>query len=117
MLLVGTDEDPQDLAAQRQRLEAAGARVFSDLEAAVAWTVERLAPAGDTASNEADAISVPLSALAGPLSAINVGLATFADSLEAQGVRAVQVDWRPPAGGDERLAALLVKDERWEVSA
>jgi FdrA protein len=38
---------------------------------------------------------------------INLGLRLFADQLDACGVPAVHVDWRPPAGGDERLASLL----------
>jgi hypothetical protein len=31
-----------------------------------------------------------------PLNVVNVGLRSFADSLEAQGVEVAQVDWRPP---------------------
>lgn len=42
------------------------------------------------------------------LSVINIGLAVFADDLKAEGVSVVQVDWRPPAGGDSRLASILV---------
>lgn len=41
------------------------------------------------------------------LRVINIGLASFADDLRAQGVQVVELDWRPPAGGDARLAALL----------
>jgi FdrA protein len=41
------------------------------------------------------------------LRVINIGLESFADDLRAEGVPVVQVDWRPPAGGDARLAALL----------
>ena len=44
---------------------------------------------------------------AGPLRVVNLGLELFAETLEADGVSVVQVDWRPPAGGDVRLAALL----------
>ena len=44
---------------------------------------------------------------AGPLRIINLGLELFAESLEADGVSVVHVDWRPPAGGDPRLAAFL----------
>lgn len=41
------------------------------------------------------------------LSVINVGLASFAADIRRAGGRAVDVDWRPPAGGDlEVLAAL-----------
>jgi hypothetical protein len=38
---------------------------------------------------------------------INIGLASFAEDLRAAGVRVVDLDWRPPAGGNARLAALL----------
>ena len=37
----------------------------------------------------------------------NVGLERFAESLRAQGAPVIQVDWRPPASGDERLMAIL----------
>jgi len=47
--------------------------------------------------------------LAGELKVINVGLEGFAETLEGLGVPVVQVDWRPPAGGDPRLAGLLAK--------
>ncbi len=40
---------------------------------------------------------------------VNVGLADFAASLRTQGVPVVQVDWRPPAGGDPEMIALLDK--------
>ncbi len=43
----------------------------------------------------------------GPLRVVNLGLELFAETLEADGVEVIQVDWRPPAGGDLRLAALL----------
>ncbi len=44
-----------------------------------------------------------------PLKVINVGLEGFAQDLERQGVAVVRVDWRPPAGGDPKLADLLSK--------
>ncbi len=100
-LVVGTDEDPQDLAAQRERLEAAGARVFGDLAAGLAWIAERLRPEAPE-----PLLPVPLEALAPP-AAINVGLESFYASRVGQGARAIHVDWRPPAGGDERLQAIL----------
>jgi FdrA protein len=43
------------------------------------------------------------------LHVINVGLESFADDMGAQGVPVVQMDWRPPAGGNARLAALLAE--------
>ncbi len=44
-----------------------------------------------------------------PLKVINLGLEGFADELERQGVAVLRVDWRPPAGGDPKLADLLSK--------
>ena len=38
---------------------------------------------------------------------INVGLKGFADNLEQQEVEVVQVDWVPPAGGDQEMIDLL----------
>ncbi len=47
--------------------------------------------------------------LKSPLNVINVGLESFARDLERQGVAVIDVDWKPPAGGDPRLADLLSK--------
>ncbi len=41
------------------------------------------------------------------LAAVNVGLPLFAESLREQGIRVVEVDWRPPAGGDQELMRML----------
>ena len=49
------------------------------------------------------------SLLESPVKVVNVGLEGFSSELEQQGVRVVQVDWVPPAGGDPRLASLLSK--------
>lgn len=40
---------------------------------------------------------------------VNLGLELFAAELARLGVPVVHVDWRPPAGGDARLAALLAR--------
>lgn len=101
-VLVGTDEDPQDLESQRERLEEAGARVVTDLPAAQDLLFALCAP--ETPETREP---VPLSALDAPPAAVNVGIETFYDALVSQGVESVQVDWRPPAGGDERLASIL----------
>ena len=41
------------------------------------------------------------------LRVVNVGLELFANDLRSLGVPVVQVDWHPPAGGDQRMASLL----------
>ncbi|MDQ3707375.1 MAG: DUF1116 domain-containing protein [Chloroflexota bacterium] len=38
---------------------------------------------------------------------LNVGVKTFADTLEQVGVRHLHVDWQPPAQGDPEIGALL----------
>jgi hypothetical protein len=41
------------------------------------------------------------------VAAVNVGLEAFAEALRDQGAEVVDVDWRPPAGGDAGEVALL----------
>lgn len=43
------------------------------------------------------------------LKVINVGVPSFADDLESQGVQVVRTDWKPPAGGDEEMMKILEK--------
>ncbi len=45
--------------------------------------------------------------LSEPVVAINLGLKSFGASLEQQGVEVVQVEWAPPAGGDQEMMDLL----------
>lgn len=51
----------------------------------------------------------PKPLLDGELVVVNIGLEGFANELSQQGIKVVQVDWAPPAGGDAKLAALLSK--------
>jgi FdrA protein len=103
-IVVGTDEDPQDLNRQIEGLMAAGATVFATANEALDYVYNRVKP-----PLESPHPIVDLGAFGGTLSAINVGLEAFHDSLVEQGAKAVQVDWRPPAGGNEKLMAILAK--------
>jgi hypothetical protein len=47
------------------------------------------------------------SILSESLKVVNIGVQSFADDLESQGVKVVKVDWKPPAGGDEEMLRLL----------
>ena len=38
---------------------------------------------------------------------VNVGPRLFATALEQQGYRTVQVNWKPPAGGDKEMQEIL----------
>ncbi len=42
-----------------------------------------------------------------PIVVINLGLKKFAENLEEQEVEVIQVDWSPPAGGDQEMIDLL----------
>lgn len=103
VVVVGTDEDPQDLESQIDRLSQAGARVFGTTSDAVAYVHRRHQGAA------VDFPPVALESLQPPLAAINVGVETFYFGLVEQEAAAVHLDWRPPAGGDEKLMALLRK--------
>ena len=105
-VVVGTDEDPQDMDTQIQQLEAAGAWVETSNDTAVRHAghlIRALAPKPEIERPK----PVDLSVLHQSLDAINVGLESFAESLQAQGAPVIQVDWRPPAGGNEKLVAIL----------
>jgi FdrA protein len=98
-VVVGTNEDPQGMVSQIERLKTAGARVFGS----VASAAEHIASRGVAVSNSPNLPS-PITPII-----INAGLESFFASLTSQGARAVHWDWRPPAGGNERMAGLLEK--------
>lgn len=43
---------------------------------------------------------------------VNLGLEAFAEALRKEDVKVLQMNWRPPAGGDQRLIALLDRLEK-----
>jgi len=111
-VVVGTGDDPQGLDAQVARLAEAGARVEMSHDAATR-TVGRLLASLQPEPPAPPALRpVDLAVLNEPLAAVNAGLESFAESLQRQGARVVHVDWRPPAGGNERLAAILERMKR-----
>ncbi len=124
-ILVGTEDDPQGLESQVDRLAAAGATVVFSIEDAVRYTdalvveadaTEPMLPRHRSRPKGTNRKSVRQAAVPkpvrtemfdAPLVAINIGLESFHDSLTAQGAASVHVDWRPPAGGNERLSGIL----------
>lgn len=105
-VVIGTDEDPQGLDAQISQLEAAGAKVWTSNEAAARY-VGRLIQALSPEPEIHDHTPVDLSDLKDSLSAINVGVESFAESLLTQDASVLHVDWRPPAGGNQELMSIL----------
>ena len=104
VILIGTEEDPQNLESQLERLQESGAVVFRTAAEAVEYISLRFSR--PTTDNDP---VVNLEQLNQPLAAINVGLESFYESLCSQGAQAVHVEWRPPAGENERLASLLAR--------
>ncbi len=109
--LSGTDLDPQGLAAQQEVLEKAGAQVFLSSDRAVRFAARLVRQLNAVSDSQPTAIfkAVDLASFQGDFAAINVGLESFTESLEFQEVSVIQVDWKPAAGGNADLAALLEK--------
>jgi len=111
VLISGTDADPQDMTSQVEQFLETGAQVFHSNDKAVRYAgrlVQALEGAPEPRKKGAFK-QVELRSLTKAFSAINVGLESFTESLVAQNVDAVQVDWKPAAGGDTDLMALLEK--------
>ena len=103
-IVLGTDEDPQGVDDQIDKLVQAGTVVVRDTSEAVDYVSQRLSEPYRYAY-----APVALDAFGGSFAAINVGVESFYDSLKSQGANAVHVDWRPPAGGNDDLMAILAK--------
>lgn len=109
-VVCGTDEDPQNMAGQVRALKEAGAVVETSNDAAarrVGRLLRALNPTDQTAPSTF--AEVDLAAIKQPLAAINVGLESFTESLAAQKAEVVHVDWRPAAGGNEKLMNILAR--------
>jgi FdrA protein len=103
-IVIGTDTDPQNVDSQIEQLKSAGAVVFRNVRETVEYVSGRMSQYKSSSYP-----SVPLDRITKPLAAINVGLESFYESLISQGAQAVHVEWRPPAGGNEKLASLLAR--------
>ncbi len=56
-----------------------------------------------------DMSEVAVDILSEPLVVINIGLYSFGQNIKDQGVEVVQVEWKPPAGGDKEMIDILDK--------
>jgi FdrA protein len=109
-VVVGTDEDPQDMDAQIEMLQGAGAKIDTSNDFVVRYAGELVSALAQPAAEEAETAAfkeVDLDMLKQPLAGINAGLESFAESIKDQDTAAIHVDWRPPAGGNEKLMAIL----------
>ena len=111
-VVIGTDADPQGLDSQIEQLREAGAFVFTRHDEAVRAVGNALTGDGGqqtTDSGRPTTDGIPNTQYPISFSALNVGLESFTDSLKSQGAAVVQVDWKPSAGGNEKLIGLLTK--------
>ena len=110
-ILSGTDLDPQDLAAQEKLLKDAGATVFLSSDQGVRYAGKLIQALVGQKDQSDEVIFKPVDhgSLSGAFAGINLGLESFTESLKAQDADAVQVDWKPAAGGDADLMSLLEK--------
>jgi len=108
-VVCGTDEDPQGLDAQIKQLNEVGVVVLTSNESSVRYVGQLVRALEPELSQTGAAPSelVDLSVLKQPMVAINVGLESFKQSLLDQHAQVIQVDWRPPASGDEKIIAIL----------
>lgn len=107
----GTRGDLQGYDAQRSTLIEAGATVLPDNAAAVRHALSLIAeppPRNPASTGKPGPTPRAIEQLlaSGP-TVINIGLRSFAETLDDLGVSAVQYDWSPSAGGSPRLAGLL----------
>jgi FdrA protein len=103
----GTEGDPQSLSEQTLILEQAGIAVLPSNAAAVRHAVAILQRRA-TSPVSPPATPEPIRRLLSePPRIVNIGLREFAEPLLHLGARVVQYDWRPVAGGDRKLQALI----------
>lgn len=103
----GTAADEQGLVAQTDILTQAGVRVLADNAAAARHAAALVARIGAAQPSTPAPIPAGIAGLLAQPQVVNIGLSSFADDIEAIGAPVVQWSWRPPAGGDARLAHLV----------
>jgi len=105
----GTDEDPQGMDEQIEMLEKAGVFVSTSNDVVVRYAGQLVQALSQPAEEAKEFVFTPvdLDGLKQPLAGLNAGLESFAESIKDQDAEAMHVDWRPPAGGNEKLMKIL----------
>ena len=114
----GTDNDPQSYQGHRDRLKEAGIIVKDSNNEAVRTAMNIVGlqvedPEKELVPYEASkqfdlSVSEEIKSLLNNKPTINnVGLKSFTDAITAYGGRVVQYDWRPIAGGNEKMRKIL----------
>ncbi|MBI3741271.1 MAG: hypothetical protein HY257_05890 [Chloroflexi bacterium] len=124
-VVIGTENDPQNYESQVKQLYQAGANLYATHETALQMIGMMLGSSSESKVPSPESKVAPeighwtqdielekfapvdSMTLSKPFAAINVGIESFYDSLRAQNASAIHVDWKPPAGGNEKLMAIL----------
>jgi FdrA protein len=106
-VVTGTNDDPQVLKNQIKQMTDAGAWVSTSNEDVCRYAGRILRSLNEETIPASTAKPVDLESLQAAVSGINIGLESFYENLKAQNVPAVQVEWTPPAGDNEKLKGIL----------
>lgn len=116
--VVGTDQDPQGLAATVETLEDAGVIVAPSNEHAVRYALKLMDqevefPTKEFVDYTGDKVELSepsettLDLINNPPRVINIGIESFTEPIVEFGGEALQFTWRPRAGGNKKLIRIL----------
>ena len=116
--VVGTDRDPQNYQAAVERLTKVGVLVEESNERAVRLALKMKGADDKEADKEIVAyngakVELPapsekvMALLTDKPRVINIGLQSFNESILAHGGQSVQYNWRPAAGGNQKMIQIL----------
>lgn len=115
----GTDKDPQSYNEQREKLQSAGVLMYDSNVQAVKAALKLIGKELKEIQKEHRELSAPVQkedlTVAAPIQkllnekpmVVNVGLKKFTNAILNHGGQVVQFDWRPVAGGNERMRKIL----------
>jgi FdrA protein len=114
----GTEQDPQNIQEQKSKLEQAGVILRDSNNQAIRTALAMLGTQIEemdkeiVSVNAASKAEITVSSSIEKLlnekpSVINVGLKKFTSAITENGGKVVQFDWRPVAGGNERMRKVL----------
>ncbi|SMF83717.1 FdrA protein [Paenibacillus uliginis N3/975] len=114
----GTEQDPQNYQEQKAKLERAGVIVKDSNNQAVRSALAMMGielqdkdksftPAVQTEQGNIDVSESIIKLLSGKPEVVNVGLKKFVNAVTSHGGNAVHFDWRPIAGGNEKMRKIL----------
>ncbi|HEY4390576.1 MAG TPA: acyl-CoA synthetase FdrA, partial [Paenibacillus sp.] len=114
----GTAQDPQNYQEQKAKLEQAGVIVKDSNNRAVRTALAMMgillqdnnktfSKANEKKQADFQVSEAIVELLSSKPKVVNIGLKKFANTINSYGGQTVQYDWRPIAGGNERMRKIL----------